>query len=541
MSNTFDKISVLDSFIEEVNSYLPEIETNLERLTQSPSDMDALEETYRRTHTIGGSASMMDFPGLAHVAHGMEDILGDVLDGLASLDAPTLALLQRSLARMHKLVQGIRNGVDEDAVIAEDDADYVQYRAMLDSTPQQSYDQSPTNGQLKAISIPADVPAETPTSSSMPSLDEVLASFRTPSVDAGEEVSWPEETEEAEELEPATASLSQELEAAADQNVHSETLPSPEPISPSALEILAASTWQPISPKELPVTPPSNEPVGNEIAEQTALQTTGSQERSPLVAHNGTELEKQEISFAKAYSAMQEEARSLEVQAFSLKEMLDQLRMTMSLIEAQRTEFKGFLDGSKDALDRMEDWAGQAMGLNLRNSPEQVRRYLPLSVMWVSNSKLKKVLELLTPVTSGVEMTDEQIHTILGQLSVSIEACGNAFQQLQDYANTPEHVLRQEPGWTPWEMQASREAEAVRERVTFERRGDPEALRAEIEASVRQELRHEYEARPLSVATRAELERQIRNEVRKEFEANRQLQESVSGTDVGESQWAVEA
>src|SRR5213082_2774823 len=149
MSNTFDKLSILDSFIEEVNSYLPEIEANLERLAQSPSgttpvDMDAIEETYRRAHTIGGSASMMDFPGLAHVANGMEDILGDVLDGLASLDAPTLGLLQRSLARMHQLVQGIRNGVDEDAVIAEDDADYVQYRALLDSSAQQSYDQSPT-------------------------------------------------------------------------------------------------------------------------------------------------------------------------------------------------------------------------------------------------------------------------------------------------------------------------------------------------------------------------------------------------------------
>ncbi len=63
--------------------------------------------------------------------------------------------------------------------------------------------------------------------------------------------------------------------------------------------------------------------------------------------------------------------------------------------------FKGFLDGSKDALDRMEDWAGQAMGLNLRNSPEQVRRYLPLSVMWVANSKLKKVLDLLNQITKG--------------------------------------------------------------------------------------------------------------------------------------------
>jgi len=132
MSNTFDKLSVLDSFIEEVNSYLPEIETNLGRLAQSTDDMEALEETYRRAHTIGGSASMMDFPGLAHVAHGMEDILGDVLDNLAKLDPPTLGLLHRSLGRVHRLVDGIRKGIDENVVIAEDDADYTQYRSQIE-------------------------------------------------------------------------------------------------------------------------------------------------------------------------------------------------------------------------------------------------------------------------------------------------------------------------------------------------------------------------------------------------------------------------
>src|SRR5579885_1587088 len=136
MSNTFDKLSVLDSFIEEVNSYLPDIETNLEHLAQSPGDMDALEETYRRTHTIGGSASMMDFPGLAHVAHGMEDILGDALDGLTTLDEPAISLLQRSLARLHQLLEGIRSGIDEEAVIAEDDADYARYRAALEGSLQ---------------------------------------------------------------------------------------------------------------------------------------------------------------------------------------------------------------------------------------------------------------------------------------------------------------------------------------------------------------------------------------------------------------------
>src|SRR6266699_5405774 len=136
MSNTFDKLSVLDSFIEEVNSYLPEIEANLARLAQSPGDMEAIEETYRRTHTIGGSASMMDFPGLAHVAHGMEDILGDVLDGVSTLSPPTIGLLQRSLVRMRQLLQGIHSGVNEEAIMAEDDADYVRFRALTESSMQ---------------------------------------------------------------------------------------------------------------------------------------------------------------------------------------------------------------------------------------------------------------------------------------------------------------------------------------------------------------------------------------------------------------------
>lgn len=119
MSNTFDILSSLYPFIEEVNSYLPEIRANLERLEQSASDMKALEETYLCTHTIGGSASMMDFPDLAHVAHSMEGILADALDGIVTLDALTIALLQRSLRRMQRLLDGIRTSADEDAVIAE--------------------------------------------------------------------------------------------------------------------------------------------------------------------------------------------------------------------------------------------------------------------------------------------------------------------------------------------------------------------------------------------------------------------------------------
>src|SRR5205823_3076043 len=189
MSNTFDKLSVLDSFIEEVNSYLPEIEANLGRLAHTPHDTEALEETYRRVHTIGGSASMMDFPGLARVAHSMEDILDDVLDDLATLDQPTIGLLHRSLGRMHRLLDGIHKGIDEDAVIAEDDEDYSQYRMMI-ATSARNGDNLSSHEESEAQVIASTQPsAET----SIASLDDMVASFSTPATATGEEVSWPEE------------------------------------------------------------------------------------------------------------------------------------------------------------------------------------------------------------------------------------------------------------------------------------------------------------------------------------------------------------
>jgi chemotaxis protein histidine kinase CheA/ActR/RegA family two-component response regulator len=528
MSNAFDKLSVLDSFTEEVNSYLPEIESNLERLAQSPGDMDALEETYRRTHTIGGSASMMDFPGLAHVAHGMEDILGDVLDGLATLDAPTISLLQRSLGRMHQLLRGIHQGIDENAIIAEDDADYTRYRFIMESQAQEQ--PQGASGEQTYISHEQQLPT-----SPMPSLNDMLASFRTPMVAAGEEVAWPEDP-------VPTAGL----QIRSDQEVYPEPAKTSEPEyqqseQHSALDTLIATTTPRLQANSVPSAPLSATPTRplpgtGEAPSHVEAQVLSEDRQGELALANAGE---QDTSFPIVYNRMQEETRALEAQAASFKGVLTQLRQAVSIVEAQRTEFRSFLDGSRDALDRMEEWAGQAMGLNLRNSPEQVRRYLPLSVMWVANSKLKKILELLNQITTGAMATDEQIGTAVQQLQIDLDACDRVFQRMQ--IDNSSRVLAQEPGWTPWEMQTSRGAGGVQERVTFERRGDPLALRGEIEAQVRDELRHEYEARPSTLAARAELERQIRNEVLQEFEAKRQLQERLSGSEKRETIQEIEA
>ncbi len=529
MSNTFDKLSVLDSFIEEVNSYLPEIEANLGRLAYMPDDTEALEETYRRVHTIGGSASMMDFPGLAHVAHGMEDILGDVLDDLATLDQPTIGLLQRSLGRMHKLLEGIQNGIDEDAVITEDDEDYSQYRLMIETSARNGDNASTDDGKAQAMAA-----IQPSVETSIASLDDMVASFRAPAIAAGEEVSWPEEPI-AEQVADQTPQLIHDTQP----RQPSQTISPVPTVSPqqSALELLAGTTRQSdsqvsqISSNE--ATPLQEQ---NEDASQMEVREEFPQTK---MAPADITLPPPEPSFVQIYEDLQEEAQTLEGQASSLKRTLAQLRLSVTVIEGQRAEFREFLDGSKDALERMEEWAGKAMGLNLRNSPEQVRRYLPLSVMWVANSKLKKVLDLLTQMTSSVEITDEEIHVALQQLRSSIEVCGDAFERLQ--SDPSASLFTHDEGWTPWEMHIGGHPEALRERVTFERRGDPITLRAEIEARVREELRNEYEVRPLTLAARAELEKQLRDEIREEFEAKKQLQASVSGPQASETLQEIEA
>ena len=553
MSNTFDKLSVLDSFIEEVNSYLPEIETNLERLAQSPGDMDALEETYRRTHTIGGSASMMDFPGLAHVAHGMEDILGDAIDGLITVNEPALGLLQRSSTRLHQLLEGIRSGIDEEAVIAEDDADYAQYRDIIDaslSVQGTGKTQAVNVAQDQALAQSQPVEAMVPQSSAIPSFDEVLASFRAPSVEPGEEVAWPEEPALASRFD--NANMYALPDDTRDDEKESLMLDASGQSTSSALEALVASTRRPSS--SLP-RPPQQDAQAIPVPSLPPVDTFPSaieDNYPPLPAAHNADRDRQASNMQQparsnfesvvpaireeaqpgVYDDMQKDTQSLERQASGLKSVIAQLHEAMSIIEAQQSEFKGFLNGSKDALDRMEEWAGKAMGLNLRNSPEQVRRYLPLSVMWVSNTKLKKVLDFIQTITNGVELTEEQMSVALQQLHQSMQSYAEEFQRMQEQMAGS---FKREAGWSPWEVEVERNDDILRERVTFERQGDPAVLRAEIEAEVREELEREYESRATAATMRLELEQQIRNEVRQEYEERQRTLERLSPGSVGQA------
>jgi chemotaxis protein histidine kinase CheA/ActR/RegA family two-component response regulator len=377
----------------------------------------------------------------------------------------------------------------------------------------------------------------------VPSFEDVLRSFVTPSVSPGEDVAWPEDATPSTNAQSDAAmsqpygtpsGVLQENGSATPMSSAWDELMNPAHRASSPAAQSSGETIDEYSSYEAATQTPAYDATAQQYnaMQQGGMYTQSSEPQEQGQWYNGepqqtwtNEVPNHEVlwpadildtpqqaaldrwqpnmpaidieGMPPSYSVVHQNAQALEAQAVALRNIAAQLHVAMSLIEAQRREFKGFLDGSKDALDRMEDWAGQAMGLNLRNSPEQVRRYLPLSVMWVTNSKLKKLLDQLQPITGSVEVTDGQLAATFQQLQNALASFAQEFQQSR--------VSNQEQGWSPWEMQGVRDDNNMRERVTFERYGDSRALRAEIEGQVR-----------------AELEQQIREEVRNEFEASRQ-------------------
>src|SRR5262249_6383251 len=63
------------------------------------------------------------FAGLARVAQGMEELLGDALDSGMPLPAASVSLLRRSQGRLARLIESVRTGADNSAIVADDDAD----------------------------------------------------------------------------------------------------------------------------------------------------------------------------------------------------------------------------------------------------------------------------------------------------------------------------------------------------------------------------------------------------------------------------------
>ena len=128
-------------------------------------------------------------------------------------------------------------------------------------------------------------------------------------------------------------------------------------------------------------------------------------------------------------------------QVGQLRDVVAQLRQAAQTMDEERTELSSFLDGSQDALARLEVWAGQQMGLDLPSSPDGVRQYLPLSVIWVTTARLKRLVTLIHNSSRSLTVTQEQIDETLNELRDAIRGLGNISGAISTMGGSPDPLV----------------------------------------------------------------------------------------------------
>jgi len=123
-------------FKAECEEHLTALDSLLLKLEQAPENALALQETFRRVHSIKGAARMVGYVGLEAVAHAMETMLAGSRDGRKMLTAPIIAALFEGLDAMGDLVrsdtgrseseQRVRNALERILLLSGDAQETIQ-------------------------------------------------------------------------------------------------------------------------------------------------------------------------------------------------------------------------------------------------------------------------------------------------------------------------------------------------------------------------------------------------------------------------------
>jgi chemotaxis protein histidine kinase CheA/ActR/RegA family two-component response regulator len=200
-------------------------------------------------------------------------------------------------------------------------------------------------------------------------------------------------------------------------------------------------------------------------------------------------------------------------QVGALREVVARLRDAAQKMEGERAELRTFLDGSDSALARLEAWVGRQMGLNLEQSADSARRYLPLSVVWVIAMRLKNLVALLHDSSRTLTVSQEQMDETLGELQRAVEAASRFSGAMTQVAGGPQNGFSATVAQFAWQPAPSNSIETL----------SPGA-RAELERSVREDLRRSLEDSvrdEIAALVRREEEQRLRHEI--EIQVRRQF------------------
>jgi two-component system chemotaxis sensor kinase CheA len=113
MSIDIDLRAVAELFSEESAEGLVAMEESLVRLESQPRDGESVSTLFRVTHTIKGNAASLGFPGVAELAHVLEDILDDLRERRRQIDASLVSLLLEGVDAMREAIRAALAGEQE--------------------------------------------------------------------------------------------------------------------------------------------------------------------------------------------------------------------------------------------------------------------------------------------------------------------------------------------------------------------------------------------------------------------------------------------
>lgn len=151
---------LLQSFREETDDCLNQMEQLLLALETQPEDRDLLSSLFRAAHTIKGNASLLEFNILAQAVHNLEDLLDVFRNQSLTLSQDVINLLLESVDALRKMAKRAAKG--EEALLpaheklfarlAEIAAEskHAETPAKLDASAPSTSDPSGNGGESKA-------------------------------------------------------------------------------------------------------------------------------------------------------------------------------------------------------------------------------------------------------------------------------------------------------------------------------------------------------------------------------------------------------
>lgn len=111
---------VLQSFREEADELLTQMEQSLLSLESQPENRELISSIFRIAHTLKGNASLLEFKAVAHALHSLEDLLDSLRSGKAAITPEIINLLLQSVDVLRQMTGRMLAG--EESLLPAQDA-----------------------------------------------------------------------------------------------------------------------------------------------------------------------------------------------------------------------------------------------------------------------------------------------------------------------------------------------------------------------------------------------------------------------------------